>query len=259
MSLVRAAFRAAEVHFKLQVVNPFAYLNAAIYPLIMTVLALILLAPVNQPGRIAYAILGGGLLGVWGWTYLDAGRGIEAERWLGTLEQVMGCPTPLSVIVLGKVATSMILGITAFVFSIALAFIGFHRLLPSVDIAPFVVSFALTIAAFFAVGMALAPLFALARWTFALANGMEALIYILCGFMFPTTQLPGWVQAISSALPLTWTIRALYAATGQPVGRDYGQWWLFGVVLIAVYVVIALAFFRFVEMRARISGELARA
>lgn len=259
MSLIRAALRAAEMHFKLQVVNPFAYLNAAIYPLIMTVLALILLTPGNQPGRIAYAILGGGLTGLWGWTYLDAGRGIETERWMGTLEEVMGCPTPLSIVILGKVATSVLLGMSAFVFSIVLAFIGFHRLLPPVDAVPFAVSLVLNVAAFFAVGMALAPIFTLARWAFALANGMEALIYLLCGFMFPTTQMPVWVQTISSVLPMTWTIRAMYAATGQAVGRDYAQWWLAAVALVAAYVVIALAFFRFAEKRARVSGQLALA
>jgi ABC-2 type transport system permease protein len=257
MSLARAALRAAEMQLKLQVVNPFAYLNALIYPLIMTLLALLLFAPANQPARIAYAILGGGLTGLWGATYLDAASGINAERWMGTLEQVMGCPIPLSIIILGKAAASVLLGVTSFAFSITLAFIGFHRLLPPVDPGPFIVSFLLTIAAFFAVGMALAPVFALARWPFRLANGAEAVIYILCGFMFPTTQLPAWVQAVSSMLPPSWTVRALYAATGQPVGRDYGRWWLNAGVLIVLYGLLAVAFFRFAERRARVSGQLA--
>ena len=178
---------------------------------------------------------------------------------MGTLEQLMGCPTPLSVIMLGKVATNVLLGVGSFALSIGVAFIGFHRVLPPVDGVPFAVSFVMTIAAFFALGMALAPIFPLARWSFTIANGAEALIYILCGFMFPTTGLPVWVQAISSVLPPTWTIRALYAATGQPVGRDYGEWWLIASVLIGVYVVIAVLFFRFAETRARVSGQLARA
>lgn len=258
MSLLRAVLRAAEMQLKLQVVNPFAYLNAAIYPLIMTLLALFLLAPAHQPGRIAYAIVGGGLTGLWGATYLDAGNGLNLERWMGTLEQIMGSPTPLVAIVLGKVLTSILLGISAFLFSITLAFIGFHRVLPAIQVGPFIVSFVLTIAAFFAVGMALAPIFPLARWSFTLANGAEAVIYILCGFMFPTTILPGWAQAVSSLLPPTWTIRALYASTGQPIGRDYGLWWLMAVVLIAVYISIAVLFFRYAETRARVSGQLAQ-
>jgi ABC-2 type transport system permease protein len=259
MSLVRAALRAAEMQLKIQVINPFAYLGVAIYPLIMTILALFLLAPSSQPGRIAYAILGGGLTGLWGTTYVDAGNGLNTERWMGTLEQLMGCPTPLLVIMLGKVATNVLLGVGAFGLSIGVAFIGFHRVLPPVDGGPFAVSFVLTIVAFFAVGMALAPIFPLARWSFTIANGAEALIYILCGFMFPTTGLPSWVQAISSLLPPTWTIRAMYAATGQPVGRDYGQWWLTACVLIGIYLLIAVAFFRFAQTRARVSGQLARA
>jgi ABC-2 type transport system permease protein len=258
VSLVRAALRAAEMQLKMQVISPFAYLGAAIYPLIITSIALVLLSS-GEPGRVAYAIIGGGLTGLWGSAYLDTGNGVNTERWMGTLEQLMGCPTPFWVIMLGKAAASILLGISSFLFSIALAFIGFHRLLPPVRLVPFAVSFLLTILAFFAVGMALAPVFALARWAFTLSNGAEILAYVLCGFMFPATLLPNWVHPISGLLPPTWTIRAMYSATGQPVGSDLGAWWLAACLLIAAYLGLSFLFFRFVQVRARVSGQLSLA
>ncbi|MDQ6879365.1 MAG: ABC transporter permease [Candidatus Dormibacteraeota bacterium] len=259
MNQLRAALRAAEVHLKLQVVNPLAYLGAIIFPVAVTAIGLIVLSPGGYTGRIAYAALGGGLVGLYGTAYTDAGFSINSERWTGTLEQLMGSPTPLSVIVIGKVAASMLYGLAAILVSVGLAFVAFHRVLPLTDAVPFAVSFLLTIVAFFAVCMAMAPVFPMARWAFTIVNGLELTVYLLCGFMFPTGQLPGWVQAISSILPPTWTIRALYAATGQPVGRDYARWWLIASVLIVIYLAISIVSFRIVEVRTRMSGQLALA
>jgi len=256
---LRAALRAAEVHLKLQVVNPLAYLGTIIFPVAMTGIGLVLLAPGGHGSRITYAALGGGLVGLYGVAYTDAGFSINSERWTGTLEQLIGCPTALSVIVLGKVAASLLYGLVAVLVSLTLAFAAFHRLLAVVDAVPFIVSFLLTIFALFALCMAMAPVFPMARWVFTIVNGLELTVYLLCGFMFPTGQLPGWVQAISALLPPTWTIRSLYAATGQPVGHDYARWWLIAIALSVIYLAISIVVFRIVEVRSRMSGQLALA
>jgi len=247
------------MQLKMQVVTPLAYLSVGFFPLFITAIALFLQPPGGNNSRVAYAVLGGGLTGLWASTYIDAGNSINDDRWAGTLEPLVGSPTPLFVIVLGKLAASVLLGLISILVSLTVAVVGFHRLLPAVDGLPFTISFLLTLVAFCSLVMALAPIFALARWTFTIVNGLEILVFVVCGFMFPTTQLPGWVQAISSLLPPTWPVRAMYAATGQPLGRDYGRWWLFSVLLILAYAVISGLLFRFVEKRARVSGQLALA
>src|ERR1051326_5701446 len=100
---VRAAMAAFYVSMRLRFVTGFAYLSFLIFPVIVAAIGLFVL---DHPGTSAtqwtYGVLGGGLVGYWGVTYIDAGNGIQLERWNGTLEQVFAVPTPLWVIVLGK-------------------------------------------------------------------------------------------------------------------------------------------------------------
>ena len=255
---VRAAARAFEMSMKMRVINPFSYLNWLVFPLILVLLGLVLLTP-GGTGRSAYAILGGGLIGFWTMTYLEGGNEIGNERWQGTLEQVMGCPTPLAVIVVGKVVSSILVGAFSFLPAIAFGFVVFHRTIEHVDVVPFVLSFLALSFAFFSTALLLAPLYAMWRWAFSLTNGLEIGVYVVCGFMFPVTQLPSWLQAISSVLAPTWATRSLYAATGQPGGHDYVLWCGVSLALSFGYLVLSWLGFRLVDSRARVTGQLALA
>ena len=255
---LRAAASAFEMSMKIRVINPFSYLNWLIFPLILVLLGLVLLTP-GGGGRSTYAILGGGLIGFWSMTYLEGANEIQNERWSGTLEQVMGCPTPLAVIVVGKLLSGLLVGAFSFLPAIALAYFVFHQTIAHVDIVPFAVSFLVLGFAFFSTALLLAPLYAMWRWAFSLTNGFEIGVYVLCGFMFPVTQLPGWVQVIASVLAPTWAIRSLYAATGLSSGHDYVPWCVVSVALSLGYLVLSWIGFRAVDSRARVTGQLALA
>jgi ABC-2 type transport system permease protein len=256
LKYVRAAARAFEMSMKVRVVNPFSYLNWLIFPLIFVVLGLFILSP-GGAGRSAYAILGGGLIGYWSMAYLEGGNEIQNERWSGTLEQVMGCPTPLGVIVVGKLCSSLLVGALSFIPAIALSYFLFHQSLQHVDLALFAASFLVLTFAFFSLAIALAPLYALWRWAFTVTNGFEISVYVLCGFMFPVSQLPSWLQGVSAVLAPTWATRSLYAAAGQPFGHDYVLWCSVSIVLSCGYLVVGWILFRIVEVRARVTGQLA--
>jgi len=258
MKYLRVMLRAFEMSMKMRVINAFWYLSWLVFPLIFSVLGLILLSP-GGSGRSAYAILGGGLIAYWGMAYLEGGNNIQDERWSGTLEQLMGCPTPIAFVVIGKLASSLAVGILAFLPGIALAYFGFHQSLHHIDPIPFAVSFAVLTFSFFSTAMALAPVYTLWRWAFALTNGFEIGLYVICGFMFPITQLPGWLQVMASALAPSWATRALYAATGQSYGRDYLLWWAISIALSCAYLFGGWIGFRLVDVRARVSGQLALA
>ena len=253
----RVVARAFQIQTKLRVIEPFAYLNVVVFPLIVTTIGLYLLSSKGHPGHAAYAILGGGLIGFWSLMYLNASNDINGERWTGTLELLMGAPSPLASIVVGKMLSSMLLGVCSFLPVLALAFLGFHQLLPHVDALPFTVSMLVAVLTFFSVGMVLAPLNVMARWVFPLTNGTEILVFAFCGFMFPVSQLPGWVQVVSWLLPPSWAVRALYASVGEPYGQSYALWWTLAAALSGVYLAISLLFFRFVERTSRVSGQLA--
>jgi len=245
---------------RLRFVSPFAVLAWTFFPLVFAALGLFVL---NRPGvtstQLAYGVLGGGLIGYWGVTYLDAGNGIQDERWNGTLEQIFAVPTPLWAIILGKVCGGLLWGMLSFLPTLALAFFGFHAFLPHIDALPFAVSFAALTISFFAVAFMLTPLFALWRWAFSMLNGFELGAYVLCGFMFPVTLLPQWAQAVAGLLPPTWATRAVYASTTTEGPHDYVVWWAATIGLSVVYLVGASFLYELVQRKARVSGELALA
>jgi ABC-2 type transport system permease protein len=253
---VRAAARAFEMSMKLRAVNPFTNFGWLVFPLIFVVLGLALL---GGGGKSAYAILGGGLLGYWGMAYVEGGNEIQNERWSGTLEQIMGCPTPLVVIVVGKLCSSLVFGALSFFPAIAVGYFAFHQSVQNIDPVPFAVSFLVLTFAFFCMAVTLAPLYAMWRWAFSVTNGFEIGVYVLGGFMFPISQLPAWLQVVASVFAPTWAVRALYAATGQPFGRQYALWWAVSIALSCGYLVIGWFLYRLVDVRARATGQLALA
>ena len=258
MTLVRAAYRAFEMQMKLRVVDPRSYFQVVAQPLIFGSIALVLYATTGQVGRIPLAVVGGGLVGLWSVTLFNSGFDITSERWTGTLEEIFACPTPLAVIVLGKVASSMVLGTISFLLNLGLAYAFFGRAFARIEPLPLAVSFVLTILSCYSMGMLFAPFFAWSRVTGSLVNTFETPVYLLCGFMFPVTFLPAWAQPLSWFLAPTWTVRGMFAASGQPVGEHrYGTWWLVAAALMIGYAGLTLMLYRLVDRRARRSGELA--
>ncbi len=256
MSLVRAAWRTFEISTRLRVVSPWAYLNWLVFPIIFATIGLFVLTSSGYT-RVAYGVLGGGIIGFWSVTYLDGGNSIQEERWNGTLEQIFAVPTPLFVIVIGKILGSLLLGLLAFIPTVALAYFGFHAALPGLDPFRFAISLGILTFSFFVLAVALTPLFAISRSAFTVVNGLELGVYWLCGFMFPVSQLPEWLQPISYALSPTWAARALYASASTSPSGDITSWWLATLGLSALYLVASVVLYRFVEVRARVTGQLA--
>lgn len=258
MELVRAVWRVIVVTTRLRVVNPFTYLSWFVFPPLIALVALFLFST-SGPTRFAYGVLGGGLIGLWSQTYIDGGQAIQDERWNGTLEQIFAVPTPLVVIVFGKVCASLLLGLVSFLPTLALAYFGFHEALPRLDPLAFSISLLVMILGFFAIAVTLTPLFALWRWAFSMLNGVEFGVYALCGFMYPVALLPGWLQAVAGALSPTWAVRALYASATSAPHAAYLTWWLAAAGLTVIYLAAGVWLYSFVEARARVSGELALA
>jgi ABC-2 type transport system permease protein len=255
-SLVRAAWRSFEISTRLRVVSPWAYLNWLVFPVIFAAIGLFVLTSTGY-ARVAYGVLGGGVIGFWSVTYLDGGNSIQEERWNGTLEQIFAVPTPLIVIVIGKILASLLLGLLAFIPTVALAYFGFHAVLPGLDPFRFAISLGILTFSFFVLSVALTPLFAISRSAFTVLNGLELGVYGLCGFMFPVTQLPQWLQPVAYALSPTWATRALYASATPSVSADITSWWLAALGLSALYLLAGVLLYRFVEVRARVTGQLA--
>ncbi len=257
-SLARAAFSAFRVSVRLRFISPWSYLNWLVFPVMFAAVGLYVLSrPGAASSHIVYGLLGGGLIGYWSVAYLDGGNGIQDERWSGTLEQIFATPTPLWVIVLGKICGGLLFGLLAFLPTAALAYFGFHAVLPGLDAGRFAISLGVLTLSFFCIALTLTPLFALWRWVFSMLNGFELGVYVLSGFMFPVAVLAPWAQGVAGALSPTWAVRALYASTLTEGPHDFAAWWLAAVGLSLAYLGGAYFLYALVGQRARISGQLA--
>jgi ABC-2 type transport system permease protein len=81
---------------------------------------------------------------------------------------------------------------------------------------------------------------AFARSEFQAVQFMPVIVlpqFFLCGLLVPQEQLPGWLQAVSDALPLTYAVEALQEVGGSPEAT--GTMWV-DVAVVAGAALLAL-------------------
>jgi ABC-2 type transport system permease protein len=229
-----------------------------IAPFIFTSVALIFFR--NSSGPLAlYAVLGGGMMGMWGNTLYGAGFALAFDRWNGTLEYVLGTPSRLIWIVAGRSASSAVLGLTNALAVILVAVAGFHAQLGVQNPVGFFFALILTLASLSALGVLFCSSFLLTRSAQVMTNGLEMPIYVSTGSMFPIALLPFWSHPFSLSLGPTWGIDALrYAADATYVGMGFGYWLDISVLVISTIAYLAIGFWLFivVENKARRDASL---
>lgn len=107
----------------------------------------------------------------------------------------------------------------------------------SVNLPLFLISFPLGIIAIAFMGYLIAGLvLVMARHAWAISEGIAAVLYVVSGAIFPIDVLPGWVQVISRAIPLTYWLellrRSLLGSSFSPAFSSMSTWtllfWLLG-------------------------------
>lgn len=112
--------------------------------------------------------------------------------------------------------------------------------------------------AIFTVGAALS----MTSEAWQMPEGMATGLYLLCGAIYPITVLPGWLQGIAYAFPLTWWLEAVRRALLGPDAPasmpTLGNGEVLGVLALitAAWVVLAGLAFGLAETRARRLGIL---
>jgi ABC-2 type transport system permease protein len=229
-----------------------------IAPFIFTAVALIFFR--NASGSLAlYAVLGGGMMGMWGSTLYGAGFALSFDRWNGTLEYVLATPSRLVWIVAGRSASSAILGLVNALAVLVVAVVGFKAQLGIVDPIAFLLALVLTMASLSALGVLFCSSFLLTRSASVLTNGLEMPIYVASGSMFPIALLPFWSHPLSLSLGPTWGIDAMrYAADAMYTGMGFGFWSDMLVLFASTIVYLAIGFWLFivVEKKARRDASL---
>jgi ABC-2 type transport system permease protein len=264
---MKAAFEHQARHF---LADPGWLIPNIILPFVITLVALLLVNSKEGP-VIMYAILGGGMMGMWGNTLYASGFSIQSERWWGTLESTLSVPTPLIWIIAGRSLWNALIGVLNGIAILLIAVFVLQAPVTVDNLPLFLLAFFLTLLTLSALGLLFSSAFVLTRQAGVLTNGLEFPIYVATGCMFPIFLLPFWTTPLALSLGPSWGIDAIRIAAGfnphglwegfigtlDPLGAyliDLGIMLLLGLI----YLALAWRLFKVVEYRARVSGNLGR-
>ncbi len=197
---------------------------------------------------------------LWMWlnmTLWDLGMYLRGEQMRGTLESNWLCPTWRVSLMLGgaltKLATSLLfMAIALLEFRL---FFGVQVLGGNLGLALLVLL--LVIPTIHGIGIAFASLVLRFKEANALVFLVRGIFMIFCGITYPSAVLPGWMQSVAAALPLTYAIRDIRAvvlanATLADILPDLAILAGFAVVM----PVLGYGLFYLTERRARRAGDL---
>jgi ABC-type multidrug transport system, permease component len=180
------------------------------------------------------------------------------ERYFGTLSQLLATPANRAALFLGRTLPVIANGllVSAFGFVVGALFLDFS--MPASQIPALALVVTLTVVSCTGFGMMLGSIGLRARDVFFASNLAYFLMLLMCGVNIPIDSLPGWMQAISKALPLTHGIAAArLLASGETLGSVAG---LIRTELLtgATYGFLAFALFRYFEASSRKYASLDR-
>ena len=184
------------------------------------------------------------------------GHAVAGERRSQTLPALLASPANRFAVFLGRalpsIATGVVVASTS--FAICAAVLGVHipaSRLAGVALAAVVSSFGCT-----GLGLCLGALGLRGRNVSVFADVIAAFLLVVSGANVPLHRLPGWVQAISSGIPLTHGIQAARAiADGASVGGA-GHLLITELAIAGAYFGAGLALLRIFEYEGRRSAAL---
>jgi len=252
----RTVLTVAEVTLRHQMNDSFVLFGIVVQPIIIATLALFMLKD-TAANAAMFVVVGSGLTGLWTTLVFASGNSITAERWQGTLESLVGVPTPLGLIVFGKNLANVTLSLLSMIAAYLLAALFFGYSLSTDQPLLFFISLLLSVFGFISFGLTIAPLFVMYRSVQQWQNTMEYPVFILAGFLFPILLLPNWTIPISYLLPPYWAAVALH---GTSTGNASTEQTLFAWGMILVFSIldlfIASRLFKIMLYKARVDATL---
>jgi ABC-2 type transport system permease protein len=253
---IRVIIITAEITSKRTMTDAFYLFGILVQPLIIALLGIWMLRDRGGDYGI-FVVVGSGMSGLWTSMVFISGNSITQERWTGTLELLVGQPTPITLIIYGKNISHVVQSLLSMVVSYLLAGFIFNLPLTIEQPIPFILSLLLTIIAFVSFGLIIAPIFVMnpsvQRWQ----NSMEYPIYILSGFLFPIALLPGWTTPLSYLLAPYWAARALHgASSGNAPLSELALCWGMMLLFSVIYFIASRYLFRVMLRKARVDATL---
>ena len=182
--------------------------------------------------------------------------GIANERQFGTLSPLLATPANRLAVFAGRGLPFIVngLAVSTFGFLSAWALLDFS---PDPSVLPaLAVVVTITVVSCTALGALIGSIGLRARDVFFAANLVYFLMLLFCGVNVDVSDLPGWMEAVGRAIPLTHGIEAARRIVeGETLG-DVGGLIVTEAVIGAIYAVGAYALFRLFEAEGRRRASL---
>ena len=199
------------------------------------------------------------LMTLWWFALFQGGNLVTGDRWQGVLEWMLATPSPLAVVILGRIAAIMAMGSLGFVEVWAVGKLVFDVSVPFEHPLALVLTLLATMFAMAGTAVVFAALFVLTRNAFTFANSASFPFYVLGGVFVPVAILPGWIQPVTKVVFMSWSADLLRASLkAAPV---HNLWPRLGMVLLlgSVSFLIGRGILALVLRRMQHNGELATA
>lgn len=203
-----------------------------------------------------YAVVAPFFMALWWFALFHGGSIIQRDRSEGTLEPQAATPVGLPMVLLGRIAAIMLVGLVSFVevwlFGALVLDLDVTIYHPGVLAGTMIV----TIFAMASTALLFSGLFVLSRSAATYTNSASYPFYVLGGIIVPVALLPGWVQPLSRMVFLSWAANLLRASfTAEPVphlAESFGAVVALGLGTLASSVMMI----RWVLRQVRATGEM---
>jgi ABC-2 type transport system permease protein len=242
---------------KLSIARPMFKFIIWISPLFFSTIAIFIYGTDSAETLFHYVVLGSGFMALWSSIVFSSASDVNRERFYGTLEIIFISPVPFAITLIGKILANMLWGLISMVLSFIYLKVVFQLDLVFFHPWLFVVALVFALLALSVFSFFLALVFTLSRQAEALMNFIEYPIYLVCGFLFPISYLPLWIQWVSYLLPPTWAIQLLRDVTTETLSFQTVMMSFTAItVLTLLYLVVGMYCYRLMDKKARISGKL---
>jgi ABC-type multidrug transport system permease subunit len=181
---------------------------------------------------------------------------VANERFFGTLGPLLASPASRVAVFLGRGVPVFANGLFISVFGFAVGALLLHYRPPLHTLPALALVVCLTTVSCTAFGMVLGSIGLRSKDFFFVANLAYFLMLLFCGVNIPLHVLPGWMEAIGRAMPLTHGIMAArQVAAGAGLGDVSGLLWT-ELGIAAAYAAVGYVFFRALEVASRRSAVI---
>jgi ABC-2 type transport system permease protein len=181
---------------------------------------------------------------------------IANERFFGTLGPVLATPANRLALFLGRALPIVVnaLAVSAVVFAAGRLLLDFS--LPASRVPPLAAVVLVTATATTGLGLLLGSLGLRVRDVFFASNLVYFLTLLVCGVNVPIDTLPGWLEAVGRAVPLTHGLEAARRVAGGDGLDDVATLLGTEAAIGALYASAAFALFRLFELEGRRRASL---